>query len=153
MIKPDDSILMKNIILNCIGSIVLLYVAYNFLNGVNGFNNKKIITQNRIYKIFLIRIIPVILIIASVWFSGEPILDYIIKDYKVNTGILTDINVPYKYVTTEELYIQGEIDPYYVPKGFIQTEEKGKLYEFKYGKRSRIIIEIHEVKNRRMLTK
>lgn len=146
MLKIDDSILVKNIIFNCIISILLLYGAYNFFNGVNAFNNEKIVTQNRISRIFATIIIPLVLILVSIWFSGEPILDYVIKDYKIKTGILEDINVPYKYVTTEELYIQGEVDSYSLPKGFLQNEEKGKLYEFKYAKRSRIILEIHEVK-------
>lgn len=145
MIKVEYSVLVKNIIFNCIISILLLYGAYNFFNGVNAFNNEKIVAQNCISRIFATRIIPLVLIIASIWFSGEPILDYVIKDYKIKTGILEQINAPYKQVFTEQLFIEGEVDSYSLPKGILKDEEKGKLYEFKYAKRSRIILEIHEV--------
>lgn len=146
MIKVEHSVLVKNIIFNCIISILLLYGAYNFFNGVNAFNNEKIVTQNRISRIFATRIMPLALTLGSIWFSGEPILDYIIKDYKIKTGILEQINVPYKQLATEQLFIEGEVDSYSLPKGILKDEEKGKLYEFKYAKRSRIILEIHEVK-------
>ncbi|MPN16579.1 hypothetical protein SDC9_163924 [bioreactor metagenome] len=139
MLKIDDSILLKVVIFYCVGSIILLYLAYDFYND-------KIVTQNYTSRIFATRIMPLALILGSIWFSGEPILDYIIKDYKIKTGILEQINAPYKRVSTEQLFIEGEVDSYSLPKGILKDEEKGKLYEFKYAKRSRIILEIHEVK-------
>lgn len=139
MLKIDDSILLKIVVFYCVGSIILLYLAYDLYND-------KIVTQNYIARIFATRIMPLALTLGSIWFSGEPILDYIIKDYKIKTGILEQINVPYKQLATEQLFIEGEVDSYSLPKGILKDEEKGKLYEFKYAKRSRIILEIHEVK-------
>lgn len=139
-----DSILIKSIIFNCVISALLLYAAVSFFKGINAFNNKSIIIQNVIMKILITNILPIIFIMAGVWFSGGPILDYTIKDYRTNKGILRNINVPYRYIVTDEFFMEGEKEPYYLPKGLLKSEEKGKMYEFRYGKRSHIILEIRE---------
>ena len=135
----NESVLLKSIFFHCIFSILLLYGAYNFFNGVNSFNNEKITTQNRISRIFQTRIIPIVLILASIWFSGELILDYTIKDYQSKIGIIETINV---VKGEDELYIKGEPDSYSLPNTFANDVKKGNKYQFTYGKRSRIIIGI-----------
>lgn len=109
------------------------------------FNNKRITTQNVAMKILLTKLLPIIFIIGGIWFSGRAIIDYTIKDYQTTTGVLEDINAPYRDIVTEQFYVEGENDPYYLPKGFLKYEEHGKTYEFTYGKRSRIIIQIREI--------
>lgn len=146
IINMQDSILLKNIIFNCIISALLLYASFSFLKGTNAFNNKKIVVHSIAAKMVITKILPVVLLIGAIWFSGEPILDYMVKDYKINKGILRNINAPYRYLTTEEFFVEGERDPYYLPKGLLNIQEKGKTYEFKYAKRSRIILEIHKSK-------
>jgi len=135
----NESVLLQSIFFHCIFSILLLYGAYNFFNGVNSFNNKKITTQNRISRIFQTRIIPIVLILASIWFSGELILDYTIKDYQSKIGIIETINV---VKGEDELYIKGEPDSYSLPNALADDVKKGNTYRFTYGKRSRIIIGI-----------
>lgn len=141
-----DTIIIKSIIYYCIMAVVLIYSAICFFRGINAFNNKQIITNSVVMKILATKIIPILLLVGAFRLGGLPILDYAIKDYKTTQGILVNINVPYRYITTEEFYIEGDVDPYYLPKGLISTEKKGTEYEFIYAKRSRIILEIKEIK-------
>lgn len=116
-----------------------------FLRGVNVFNNRNIAIKNVLKEILMTKVVPIILIIAGILFSGESILDYTVNDYKTNKGVLRNINVPYRYILTEEFFVEGERDPYYLPKSLIKSEKNGKAYEYIYA--SRIILETHELKN------
>ena len=90
-------------------------------------------------------ILPIAFIVGAVWYSEGSIIDYIKKDYIIMEGTEKDISTPYNNPTTEDFYIYEDEYCYYLPKGYLKSEEKGKKYRFKYAKRSRIIIEIGEI--------
>lgn len=140
-----DSVIIKSIIFYCIISLALIYSSIYFFLGINGFNHKPITTKNAISKILATKILPLILILGALWLSGAPILDYITKDYRTTQGVLTKIKSPYKDIANVEFYIEGDRDPYYLPRAFIIKNISGTRYEFVYGRRSRIIIKIGEV--------
>jgi hypothetical protein len=143
----SNSILFKTMLFKIIGSIILIIIAVSFFKGRNIFNGfTKIKTNSNVEKGFVKIILPIAFIFGAMWFSGRPILDYVVKDYSIKVGVLKKINSPYNYVSTEEFFIEGDKDPYYLPKGILKSEETGIEYRFKYAKRSRIILEIEENK-------
>ncbi len=70
------------------------------------------------------------------------------KDYQSGQGVIEQINSPYNYITTEEVFIKGESDAYYLHKGKFKYVKKGDSCEYKYGKRSRIILDIKPIENK-----
>jgi hypothetical protein len=142
----NDSSMIKIIIIKCVSSAIFFYAAIKYFKGRDVFNkNERIKTKSAAMRIWLTRVLPVIIVAVGIWFSGEAILDYTIKDYQTTTGILEDINAPFRLLGVEEFMVEDENDPYHLPKGFLKYEEHGQAYEFSYGKRSRIIIQIREI--------
>lgn len=141
-----ESILLKNIAFYFVIFLLLSYASICFFKGINAFNNEKIVTDSFIMQIVATKFIPLILISISIWLCSRPILDYFIKDYQDKTGIIENVNSPYRYIVTDEVYFIGEPDRYYISKHILNSENKGEEYEFIYAKRSRIILEIHKTK-------
>jgi len=138
--------MIKIIITKFISSLLFFYAAVTYYKGRDVFNNnERLKTKSVAMRIWLTRVLPVIIVGVGIWFSGEAILDYAIKDYQTTAGILEDINAPFRLLGVEEFMVEDEKDPYYLPKGFLKYEEYGNTYEFTYGKRSRIIIQIREI--------
>jgi hypothetical protein len=96
-------------------SLFFIYGSICFIGNLNPFNYKKIITTNIFIKIFSRVIMPLVLISASVWFSGEPILDYALKDYQSGKGVIKGINNPYRDFNSE-LLIAGKDGSYSIPR-------------------------------------
>ena len=144
--KEYELLLFENIIYSGIAFLVFLIGAIGFFMGRNVFNGfTKIDTKNKIVSTMATKVLPLVIILMAIWYSGSPVLDFITKDYIDKKGILFDLNAPYNSIT-EELLIEGETERYYLPRGLLKTEKIGTEYRFKYGKWSRFILEIEEVK-------
>lgn len=142
----NDSILFKINSFNIIGSIILIIIAVSFFKGRNIFNGfSKIKIDSNTIRVFVKIILPIAFIVGAVWFSEKSIVDYIKKDYIIREGTEKKINAPYNHPAAEEFYIYEDKYSYYLPKGYLKSQEKGKKYKFTYAKRSRIIIEIEEI--------
>lgn len=142
------TILLKNIIVNCILSTILLVLAISGFIGYNPLTLDKC-RSRKLYVILVVRVfLPLIYLVGIIWFCGSPISDYIFKDYKTGHGTLLNINTPasIRYITVSQFVVKEDEGPFYIPKEFIRKVDEGDKYKFIYANRSRIIVEIERDK-------
>lgn len=128
-------------------SAIFLVSGVNLFHGINLFEyDRRITTKSVAMRIWMTRVLPVLMIVGSIWFSGRPILDYTIKDYQMRKVVVTYVSSPLRtYILKSDVGVVEEIDTYSLPIGYPIMPKEGKTYEFTYGKRSRIIIGIREL--------
>lgn len=138
----DDSILIKYIVFKGLISFSVICFAFIFFSGKITFDGKSLEQSKSLPKVITTKIILIIIVLLSIWYASNPTRDYIFKDYEYTKGILKSVS---NTKSGTEFNIEGDEDTYYLPEGLLNKKEKGELYKFKYGKRSKVIIEIEKI--------
>ena len=140
----SSSSILQIMIMYIFAACIAVVFAARFWSGKEkGFSKLKGIS-----RIILRRIVPVLMVLASIYMVYSPIHDYINNDYIHEKGTLEKVNFdsskPYKYsiVIDDELYtVSSDV------KDSLQLH-KGAQYRFVYSNKSKIIIEIYEVEGK-----
>lgn len=85
--------------------------------------------RTKLSEVFVRKVTPIILIAVGVCMNYNSITDYILKDYKTTSGVVTEINHSREY---DNIYINGK--NYYFNIGLFQNIKIGSIYNFTYTK-------------------
>ncbi len=140
----SNSSILQIMIMYIFAACIAVVFAVRFWTGKEkGFSKLKGIS-----RIILRRIVPTLMVLASIYMIYLPIHDYINNDYIQEEGILQKVNFdsrkPYKYsiIIDDELYtVSSDV------KDSSQLL-KGAQYRFVYANKSKIIVDIDEVEGK-----
>jgi hypothetical protein len=145
------SILFFNMLINAIVSIIIVFLAIGLFKGKD-YTSKgdKINYKNKYIQFFVVRIVPIIMVLFSVYMNYAPITDYYRRDYLSNQAILEDFSAPKNSIFSEKLYFKDDSEVYNFPKKNLGKIilEKGKKYQFVYARRTKIILKMELVNSR-----
>jgi hypothetical protein len=93
------------------------------------------------------RILPVVMIVAALGVGQNVILDFVLRDFKEGTGVITGFSNNAKAV--QYIYVQIGDNSYDLPMNMVYKlhELKGKTCKFVYTPRQRLILGIEEAGN------